>query len=1131
MNLEPTYLRYIYDGLIKDSVHPENAAELPDGLIGMYEEAFDERTSVIERQKLLQRFAIWALLKKEVSAAFVAEVLAETEDDIQEFISTYSAWFNSPESGKYQLYHERLKVYLLQKMSEGEVHTLHEKLITRLERAIEEQKADEFEWYGLEFLSNHLRIEGLANENEHLAQKLFQFATSIEIWSRQREIYGSYNYSRLALENALLLFDKIDQARGLQIHQKLIELSEIQRKYADFILLNYHTISIEHVLNAIADYHKSLLGKEDKFIVFITVFLKSIEGNNRINLETKRDFCASILKYTFSEMGTKIIAWNQLISEHIMLDLIAFLFSLEQDAVFLFDMLPDMKLSVFLQESWMPVISNINNINLIGVIELAILEYEWLKNPEYDFIGRQKKFIRAVKLNNNPIRRSDLCLEYIEKFGQTHLFEQKILNVTIENIHQIENSSAKNEYFVSFIDTILSANIVVEMEPIIEQINSIYWKCLAYQKYYLHHWRNESNIVDFLLNLSMSISNESVRNESIKEVVSRFGNFQFENLKFFAIQRITSHYWKSMALLELSKHEETYECLRLAIQEAEMIPRDSVKSEAFVEICLQFFRMGNLSSGLALIDKIPSYYWKSHVLCELIRSGKKVQPIEIIDQVKEIALKIENEEVKSESYFNLLSATIHIGLSSEYTNVFYLITAPKYKKKALRLVSETLIYKNEWIVFGRYFLNGEKRQFSQSQKDSMLRSIIKFPEIKSSLSNFKKLLHYSNQKEKILLTIEYLKQHGIRDEIYYMEIEKEILKLKINSERSECMFNLCETYLEHSIIDKLIPLASLIPSPFWRTLIYIKVYDQKMYDLDLLTNLITDSFFKIENQGFKDEIDFFYHKVLIRYSETKAKAKAQEIFDRIQSNYWKTRCLISLADFLIENNNDCKNVIQLAIETARQINQSQTGSEAMTELGLFCLNHLRLNDFEQIIGFELIKNQRDRLIAAYAQHQFSTLTDDQLLDYLKSLQTIVIRNEFIAKLIIHSLKTNRKDLFHTCLNQITSRKERIQIFSSLVLNLREDNSILIPIDFDIFIPEIMVAIVQQFNLDIIDIEQKLYYLRNMIQDEVAHFQLFHQILIKEYFLERKEAGVLVNELPNEIFDFQWAIDIKNQLPN
>lgn len=202
-SLEPTYLRYIYDGLIKGSIHTENAAELPDGLIGMYEEAFDERKSVIERQKLLQRLAIWALLKKEVSAAFVAEVLGESEDDIQEFISTYSAWFNSPESGKYQLYHERLKVYLLQKLSEGEVHLLHEKLITRLERAIEEQKADEFEWYGLEFLGYHYSIENKSTKDTKIANDIFnlfyEFQSSKKILKRQQKLANSYKWSKMNL--------------------------------------------------------------------------------------------------------------------------------------------------------------------------------------------------------------------------------------------------------------------------------------------------------------------------------------------------------------------------------------------------------------------------------------------------------------------------------------------------------------------------------------------------------------------------------------------------------------------------------------------------------------------------------------------------------------------------------------------------------------------------------------------------------------------------------------------------------------------------------------------------------------------------------------------------------------------
>ena len=155
-HLEPTYLRYIYDGLVKGMIHPENAAELPEGLIGLYEEALDERTSVVERQQLLQRFAIWALLKKEVSAVFIAEILGDSEDEIQEFISTYSAWFNSPESGKYQLYHERLKVFLLQKMSEVEVAKLNALIVELLLKKINEEQQSETVSYCFENLSFHL---------------------------------------------------------------------------------------------------------------------------------------------------------------------------------------------------------------------------------------------------------------------------------------------------------------------------------------------------------------------------------------------------------------------------------------------------------------------------------------------------------------------------------------------------------------------------------------------------------------------------------------------------------------------------------------------------------------------------------------------------------------------------------------------------------------------------------------------------------------------------------------------------------------------------------------------------------------------------------------------------------------
>ena len=218
-HLEPNYLRYIYDGLVKGSVHPENAAELPDGLIGLYEEAFDERISVVERQKLLQRFAIWALLKKEVSAAFVAEVLGESEDDIQEFISTYSAWFNSPESGKYQLYHERLKVYLLQKLSDIEIKYFNSVIISKIFC----QTGYEFETYKVEYLVFHLFI------NEDFFQA-YQFVIDYQTFIVAEKHFQSDIFLQLQFDLCIRKFAQLEK------ESEVLELIRIQYRQLDVSL-------------------------------------------------------------------------------------------------------------------------------------------------------------------------------------------------------------------------------------------------------------------------------------------------------------------------------------------------------------------------------------------------------------------------------------------------------------------------------------------------------------------------------------------------------------------------------------------------------------------------------------------------------------------------------------------------------------------------------------------------------------------------------------------------------------------------------------------------------------------------------------------------------------------------------
>jgi tetratricopeptide (TPR) repeat protein len=316
-HLEPTYLRYIYDGLVKGSIHPENAAELPEGLIGMYEEAFEERTSVVKRQKLLQRFAIWALLKKEVSAEFVAEILGETEDDIQDFISTYSAWFNSPESGKYQLYHERLKVYLLQKLGEGEIHTLHEKLITRLERAIEEQKADEFEWYGLEFLAGHLGVSAMLNGD---GKKLIELAYSQTYWQRQLKISKGYTWTKNGLKEVMSWASKYNDDEVIECGLQMVDLHHQEQNAAPQIVALVAEGDFDAALKRIEQFGgNDKQGLQRKFILYMLCLMELtlLESKDK---PYRKEGIEKLLKHLDEQLPVdhSVLNWNDFFSSYLM---------------------------------------------------------------------------------------------------------------------------------------------------------------------------------------------------------------------------------------------------------------------------------------------------------------------------------------------------------------------------------------------------------------------------------------------------------------------------------------------------------------------------------------------------------------------------------------------------------------------------------------------------------------------------------------------------------------------------------------------------------------------------------------------------------------------------------------------
>ena len=195
--LEPTYLRYVYDGLHKGSLNAENASALPSGFIGLFESEFPADISSVERISVLRRLTLWALFKGAVSTHLASEVLEEDEEDTKTLIDTYSKWFNSPKTGKYILYHDRLRSYFLQKLSSHEVQSLNEKLISYLEAALKDNRVDEAKEYALEHLATHMAVESQLDNNY---DRLHDFVNQEDLWKIQVRTSKQYKWSQQAVQ-------------------------------------------------------------------------------------------------------------------------------------------------------------------------------------------------------------------------------------------------------------------------------------------------------------------------------------------------------------------------------------------------------------------------------------------------------------------------------------------------------------------------------------------------------------------------------------------------------------------------------------------------------------------------------------------------------------------------------------------------------------------------------------------------------------------------------------------------------------------------------------------------------------------------------------------------------------------
>jgi hypothetical protein len=272
--IDPTYLRTIVDGLSSGALQKDNPAALPQGLVGVYEEAMPPECNVNDRQQFLAFFGMWAMLKKEASAELVADLLDSfNEAQVLDYISRYSKWFNAPSSGRYVLYHDRLRTFVLQKLSEGDVLRINQRIINLSYKALENKQGDEWEHYALEHLSAHILLNAMLSKET--GTELKKLAYDVQLWNRQIKLSKGFEWSKKMLNDMMLWALKYDGDEVIECALSKVDLHYLEQNDAANIVALVAQNDMEAALKRIETFGgNDIEGLQRKFTLYMLCLME-----------------------------------------------------------------------------------------------------------------------------------------------------------------------------------------------------------------------------------------------------------------------------------------------------------------------------------------------------------------------------------------------------------------------------------------------------------------------------------------------------------------------------------------------------------------------------------------------------------------------------------------------------------------------------------------------------------------------------------------------------------------------------------------------------------------------------------------------------------------------------------------
>jgi hypothetical protein len=715
--IEPIYLRYVHDSLSKGLLNAQNASALPQGFIGLYEQEFAQKTPVSEREKVLNQLALWTLFKGPVSANLAAAVLDVEEEKMKDLVDIYSSWFNSPESGKYLLYHERLRVYLLQKLKAEEVEALNEKLISFLEDSIKQAKGEEDEYYALEHLHNHMALESqLGNHYE----RLHSYVNQESLWSRQIQLSKGYSWSQNSIQQGI--------KEGARRNH---EMNIIRSTVNSVKLMTQEQNSAEDILNLLndGDYLTALKRAESwegerQFKLYL-LFIHELTIGTSKEADFRKEACKAVLEAVDqTPEDHSVLDWTKFYPELAIYKYHEELIKMELDAIVISRRGVENKQWKKFEEWYETTLDKKKMKGLKNMADSQLMICGKLydsgkKNKSFELLDKFLKYMETYDYDpsqEDMFIKEEIYLEIIKYLLDKNIYEKSVgialkleepvsNNISLTNKKKlafklISESVIKSSKTDQFKDVILLSlnfksqfrNIhssLIYNKDIIKNLINLDQQTMV--KDIIHKESDSFNKLELSLNAAINLSHVGKSEDSQKIFAQAIGYIS----EIDDVMKKTQAYIEiSKVLIENNKNKMAYDYIEKSLLKVLEINSSFHKNQKLISICKLLTHLKDVNKSEQIINEFISDGYKDKAFSEICIVCEKLG---FVEDSQKIFSKIKSDLYKSITLKAISKILLDLGFEYKAIAVINSIPDDLFKAKALIEYCNFITQKNEVI--------------------------------------------------------------------------------------------------------------------------------------------------------------------------------------------------------------------------------------------------------------------------------------------------------------------------------------------------------------------------------------------------------------------------------------------------